>query len=65
MPQGKIDKYVAGCFDLSHHIPAGTQVYGWGCGLFNGTCDQSDRLMVQRSGRHQEDRVCLLFIEYF
>ncbi len=63
MTQRKIKKHASSGSDKFHHVPAGTQVYCRYAGLFNGAGDQSDRLMIKRSGGDQKDGIRLQFFE--
>ena len=59
----EVDERAAGRLDLGHHESTGSQVDGWNRGLFDFTGYQSDRLMIQGSGRHEQDGIRILFLQ--
>jgi hypothetical protein len=61
--QGKIDKCPPGRFDPRHHVFAGAQIDGRNPCRFDTPRDQPDRLMIQGSGCHKEDRIRALTLE--
>jgi hypothetical protein len=60
----EIDKSGPGRFGLSHQTTAGAQIDSGNSSFFNGSGDQSDRLMIERSGRDEKYGIGILPLEH-